>query len=168
MPDVASRLVLWRHAKSAYPLGVPDVDRPLSERGVRDAVASRDHLRRICDGVHVRALVSSARRTLETWAWAGCALDPCDLEVRSELYLAPRERILHEIALEHADVDVLVVLAHDPGLHELVIELSGSSPLAHDVRSKFPTSALAVFDVHGPWVDVEQRSELREIAIARG
>jgi phosphohistidine phosphatase len=112
--------------------------------------------------------VSSARRTLETWAWAGCAIDACDVEVRADLYLAPRERILQEIALEQPDVDTVVVLAHDPGLHELVIDLAGSSPAAQDVRSKFPTSAVAVFDVHGPWTDVDRCSQLREIVIPRG
>lgn len=165
---MASRLVLWRHAKSAYPLGVADLDRPLSERGVRDALATRDHLARFCDGVRIRVLVSPARRTLETWAWAGCALDACDVEVRSDLYLASREQIVQEIAREHDEVDVVVVLAHDPGLHELVIALSGSSPLAHDVRSKFPTSAMAMFAMDGSWTDVDRRADLREIVVPRG
>lgn len=168
MPDVTHRLVLWRHAKSAYPLGVPDADRPLSERGIRDAVATRDHLRRILAGAQTRVLVSSARRTLETWARGGCTLGACDVEVRSDLYLAPRERILEEIVLEAPRVDAVVVLAHDPGLHELVMELAGSSPAAQCVRSKFPTSALAVFDLHGPWTDVVRYAELKEIVIPRG
>ena len=40
IPKVPSRLILLRHAKSDYPLGVPDHDRPLNERGRRDADAA--------------------------------------------------------------------------------------------------------------------------------
>ena len=34
---VVTRLLLLRHAKSAWPDGVEDPDRPLSDRGRRDA-----------------------------------------------------------------------------------------------------------------------------------
>ncbi|WP_399494409.1 hypothetical protein [Streptomyces sp. P9(2023)] len=41
------RLVVLRHAKSAWPEGVPDYDRPLGPRGLRDAPAAG---RRLVDG----------------------------------------------------------------------------------------------------------------------
>ncbi len=37
MPSGVHRLVLLRHAKSAYPPGVADHERPLNDRGRRDA-----------------------------------------------------------------------------------------------------------------------------------
>ena len=40
--DVQRRLVLLRHAKSAYPHGVPDHDRPLAGKGRRNAAAAGD------------------------------------------------------------------------------------------------------------------------------
>jgi phosphohistidine phosphatase len=92
----------------------------------------------------------------------------CDVEVRSELYLSNRLSLLSHIRAESEETEALVVLAHDPGLHELVIELSGSSPVADIVRSKFPTNALAVFDVSTPWANVDQGANLAEIVIARG
>lgn len=161
------RLILWRHAKSSYPQQVADFDRPLSERGVRDACELRTTIRRTTAGLCTRVLLSPARRTLETWVWAGSDLEPCEVEIRNELYLADRLLLLTQIYAESERTEALVVLAHDPGLHELVIALSGVSPKADNVRSKFPTNALAVFDVTSNWVNFENGVELSEVLIAR-
>jgi phosphohistidine phosphatase len=162
------RLILWRHAKSAYPQQVVDFDRPLSERGIRDACQLRTVIRPTTAGLRTRVLLSPARRTLETWAWAGSNLEPCEVDLRDELYLADRLLLLSQIYGESEDTEALVVLAHDPGLHELVISLSGVSPIADIVRSKFPTNAIAVFDVASTWAELERGIELSEILIARG
>ncbi len=162
------RLILWRHAKSSYPQQVADFDRPLSERGIRDARELRTAIRHTTVGLRTRVLLSPARRTLETWAWAGSALEPCEVEIRGDLYLADRLLLLSQIYAESEGTEALVVLAHDPGIHELVIELSGASPIADIVRSKFPTNALAVFDVTSTWMDLERGIELSEVLIARG
>ena len=162
------RLILWRHAKSSYPQQVADLDRPLSERGIRDARELRTAFRRTTAGLRTRVLVSPARRTLETWLWAGCDLEPCEAEIRGELYLADRLLLLSQIYTEPEGTEALVVLAHDPGLHDLVIALSGESPIADDVRSKFPTNAMAVFDVASTWAEVERGISLSEVLIARG
>ncbi|WP_204322083.1 histidine phosphatase family protein, partial [Streptococcus pneumoniae] len=61
------RLILLRHAKSDWPEGVADHERPLNGRGRRaaplmgEAMVERGY-------VPERALVSSAKRTQETWA----------------------------------------------------------------------------------------------------
>jgi phosphohistidine phosphatase len=100
--------------------------------------------------------------------WAGCDLEPCEAEIRQDLYLADRSLLLSQICAESEGTEALVVLAHDPGLHDLVIALSGDSPIADIVRSKFPTNALAVFDVASTWADVERGISLSEVLIARG
>jgi phosphohistidine phosphatase len=100
--------------------------------------------------------------------WAGCDLEPCEAEIRGELYLADRLLLLSQIYTEPEGTEALVVLAHDPGLHDLVIALSGESPIADDVRSKFPTNAMAVFDVASTWAEVERGISLSEVLIARG
>ena len=162
------RLILWRHAKSSYPAHVLDIDRPLGDRGVHDACELRRVIRRTTSGLRTRVLMSPSRRTLETWAWAGSDMEPCETEIRSELYLADRWMLLSQIRLESENTEALVVLAHDPGLHELVIELSGSSSVADPVRSKFPTNAFAVFAVTSPWSEFERGIHLKEVLIARG
>ena len=55
-----------RHAKSDWPPGVPDRERPLTKRGRRDATAAGDWLQE--QGyVPDRVVVSPAQRTRETW-----------------------------------------------------------------------------------------------------
>ena len=67
------RLLLLRHAKSAWPEGVEDHDRPLGDRGRRDAPRMGAYM--ASAGLQPGfALVSSARRTQETWALVEPAL----------------------------------------------------------------------------------------------
>ena len=63
------RLILLRHAKSAWP-DVPDHDRPLAPRGHRDAPAAGRWLRKSGD-IPDRVVCSTARRARETWELAG-------------------------------------------------------------------------------------------------
>ena len=63
-------LVLLRHAKSAYPPGVPDHDRPLAERGVQEAALAGDWLRANLPAVDA-VLCSTAARARETLARCG-------------------------------------------------------------------------------------------------
>ena len=65
-------LVLLRHAKSAWP-DVPDHERPLAPRGLRDAPAAGRWLR---DAAYVpdQVLCSTARRARQTWELAELAL----------------------------------------------------------------------------------------------
>ena len=66
MPAGAARkLVLVRHAKSAWP-DVPDHERPLARRGQRNAPAMGRWLR-TAGHLPDRVLCSTARRARETW-----------------------------------------------------------------------------------------------------
>ncbi|WP_431044796.1 SixA phosphatase family protein [Streptomyces sp. P1-3] len=68
-------LVLLRHAKSAWPDGVDDQERPLAPRGRRDAPAAGRWLRDV-GRVPDLAICSPARRTRETWELAARELGP--------------------------------------------------------------------------------------------
>lgn len=71
--DGERRLIVLRHAKSAWPEGVPDHERPLAGRGRRDAPAAG---RRLYEAGYTPDLVvcSTARRTRETWDLAAAEL----------------------------------------------------------------------------------------------
>src|ERR1700742_3308322 len=58
-------LLLLRHAKSDYPAGVADHDRPLAPRGVREAALAGDWLRAHTPAVDA-VLFSTATRTRQT------------------------------------------------------------------------------------------------------
>lgn len=57
-------IVVVRHGKSSWKTNDPDIDRPLSPRGTRDAVVAGQQLAPL--GVDV-VLVSPATRAQQTW-----------------------------------------------------------------------------------------------------
>src|SRR5690242_529305 len=116
------RLILFRHAKAAprAPSG-EDIDRPLDEKGLADAAL----MGRVLAGEGLTpdlALVSSSRRTRETWAQLAAAFPNARAVVCDGLYNATAEEILAEIGAAEPS-GTLMVVAHNPGLHELAIEL---------------------------------------------
>ena len=102
-------------------------------------------------------LVSTAKRTLQTLA----AIEPWDetplTEAMDALYLAEPARllaILHDVAETARSV---LLVGHNPGLHELALLLAGPHAMAQPnetarrLAAKYPTGALAEFSIAGPW-----------------
>ncbi|QNG19736.1 histidine phosphatase family protein [Rhodococcus triatomae] len=145
-------LVLLRHGKSAYPEGTPDHERPLAERGLRQAGLAGDWIRTHLPPIDA-VLCSSARRTRETLSATGLT---APTSFRDELYGAGPEEILAQIAHTAPEVSTLLVVGHEPGMPATALTLAGNidSPAADGIRSRFPTSALAVLSVPGDWRDI--------------
>ncbi len=144
------QLVLIRHAKSAYPLGVEDHERPLSERGERDAPQIGRWLTECLSlgaGEQARVIVSSARRAQQTWTGLATALEGpwADSvgETDARIYEAAPST-LREVVEERRAHETVVVVGHNPGLLQLISELGLPSPVRSDAIAKFPTSAVAV------------------------
>jgi phosphohistidine phosphatase len=146
-------LHLLRHAKSSWKEDVSDRERRLSRRGRETARRVARHLPAAVGTLDL-VLCSSARRTRETLdlVLAEFAAQPrCLLE--DELYAASQERLidrLHRLAEEDANV---LLIGHNPGLHELAVTLSDtSSPgFAALASGKFPTAARATFRITERW-----------------
>jgi phosphohistidine phosphatase len=145
------RLVVLRHAKSAWPEGVDDHDRPLGPRGRRDApevgraLAASDLLPDL-------ALCSTAVRARQTWDLASAQWGtPPPVRHDPRLYAADVPDLLTAVHEVSAEVETLLLIGHNPGLEELVLELAGDSldDTLEEVRVKFPTSAIAVLAWHG-------------------
>lgn len=172
------RLVLVRHAKSAYPAGVADHDRPLNERGRRDAPAIGRWLAGHLDLAGVRpplVLVSSAVRAQQTWALASAELGGAwsTGAVRDEprIYEAWVDTLLDVASGTPDEVDVLVMVGHNPGVATLVEALCAPAHLVEEATAAFPTSAIAVIDGIGDWAALSARSAdlvLAEFAVPRG
>jgi phosphohistidine phosphatase len=106
-------------------------------------------------------LVSSARRTLQTLE----ALAPWDdvplVEPMDALYLASAHAILDVLHNVTETVRSVLVIGHNPGLHELAMVLVGAHGHIHPQPSEaamlqrlaegYPTGALTEFSVAGPW-----------------
>jgi phosphohistidine phosphatase len=147
-PVTRRRLILLRHAKSAWPTGVEDHDRPLAKRGEKTAPMVGAYLARE-KLLPSLVLVSTARRTQETWKIVRGPL-PHSVAKRDDknLYEAPTVRLLGIIQAVEPTVATLMLIGHNPGLQDLALELAGSGDeAAHAAMAeKFPTAALAVID----------------------
>ncbi|MBR1124287.1 histidine phosphatase family protein [Bradyrhizobium lablabi] len=159
------RLMLLRHAKTETnaPSG-QDQDRRLDDRGLRDA-AEMGHWISAHPPFPDRVLVSPAVRAHQTWDIAWKAMkDRVRLpavEFLPELYGAEPSQLLHSIRLASAhDPKRLMVVGHNPGMHELALMLAGSGdkPAKKALEDNLPTSGLAVLDFDvDDWTDVAFR-----------
>lgn len=134
-------LILLRHGEAERRAASGrDVDRALTSAGLAAAAAAGEGLAR--QGLRPDlALVSAARRAQSTWetargAWAP-DVPPC--AVRPDLYEAAAADLL--AAAEGEGADMVLVVAHNPGLHELAARLAGADPLA--ARGFAPATAAA-------------------------
>jgi phosphohistidine phosphatase len=148
------RLMLLRHAKTEHdaPTG-HDQDRRLDERGRLDAAAIGTWIGRhppLPDAV----LVSTAVRAQQTWeiAMKDAARDqppPPKVELLDELYGAEPAQLLRIIRLAGvADPARLMLIGHNPGMHELALMLAGSGDAAakKSLEDNLPTAGLAILD----------------------
>ncbi|MFF8381774.1 histidine phosphatase family protein [Streptomyces sp. NPDC015661] len=165
------RLFVLRHAKSARPEGVPDRDRPLGPRGLRDAPAAGRFLAE-GGGLPDLVLCSPARRARETWGLAAAELErPVATRHDPRLYGADEQDLLEVLHDVPDEVGTLLIVGHNPGLEDLVMLLAGDSvdDALDRVRTKFPTCALAVLAWHGTWTDLgPDEALLTELWTARG
>ncbi|MDQ0746933.1 phosphohistidine phosphatase [Streptomyces africanus] len=145
------RLVVLRHAKSAWPLDVTDHERPLAPRGRRDAPAAGQALAE-ADCLPDLALCSTAVRARRTWELAAAEWGtPPPVRFDRRLYAASPAGLLAVVHEVSAEVETLLLIGHNPGLEELVLALAGDGPddTLERVRTKFPTSAVAVLSWYG-------------------
>ncbi|MFE1250144.1 SixA phosphatase family protein [Streptomyces sp. NPDC058735] len=145
------RLVVLRHAKAAWPVDVADHERPLAPRGRRDAPAAGRALAE-ADCLPDLALCSTALRARRTWDLAAAQWGtPPPVRHDRRLYAAGPSGLLGVVRETPPEVETLLLIGHNPGLEDLVLALAGEGldDTVERVRTKFPTSAVAVLSWHG-------------------
>lgn len=160
------QLILFRHAKAEPRIsGEDDFDRPLTERGRDDAALVGGAL---ADGGFAPdlALVSPSRRTTETWTRAREAFSDARAELIPGLYNAASDAIRAAIDDVAGRCETLAVVGHNPGLHELAVDLlieaSAARAEIEAVAARFPTASAAVYAV-----DAAGRANLDRLILAR-
>jgi len=169
---VDRRLVLLRHAKSDWPTGVPDRERPLGKRGRAEAPQAGRWL--AATGVLPDiALVSPARRTRETWQLVLSQLD-ADVATRVEddVYSGGVLGSLELLRGLDDGVRTALVVGHNPTTESLALLLQDGTGVAEDrarMAGKYPTGGLAVLHLQVPrWSDLdESTARLMAFAVPR-
>ena len=123
-------VTLLRHAKSSWAdSGQHDIDRPLNDRGLRDApMMSQRFLDQSCTPDAI--VCSAANRTRQT---AQFMLDTHSLNsnaitFHNDLYLASAGTLLDYIQKTRNDVQHLMIIAHNPGLETLGQQMHPDAP----------------------------------------
>lgn len=146
-------LLLMRHAKSDYPDGVADHERPLAQRGIREAALAGDWIRAKAPGIGA-VLCSTATRTRQTLARTGI---DAPTEYVQKIYDATPGTVIGEIndvvSRFGTSPDTVLVVGHEPAMSSVALGLDdGTDPaVAEEISQKFPTSAIAVLRFDGPW-----------------
>ena len=154
------QLLLLRHAKAApegdraAPSEGPDHARPLNAPGIAAAVAMGSTMRSLGLAPDM-VLVSPARRTMQTLD----ALEPWDdmplIEPIGGLYLATAPQILDILHGVSETVRSLLVIGHNPGMHDLALLLADGRGAAFPrLRAGFPTCTLAEFTLAAHWSEL--------------
>jgi phosphohistidine phosphatase len=169
----SKRLLVMRHAKSAWPPGVPDLERPLLPRGVREARLAGTWLRE--NGILPDVILcSTATRAQQTCAEvrSGLGVDVPDPELEDALYAASAIHLLAVIHTVPETARCVLLVAHMPGVQELVTRLGSNGSdrdAADDAASRYPTSAFTVLETLTPWAELNgDDAEVTQFVVPRG
>ncbi len=150
-------VLLVRHAKSDWAAGAPDHERPLNERGRREA----PELGRRLAAARLRpdlVVCSDAVRAEETWQLAAAAwpsAPPMRLDHR--LYDASRSEVLAVLTETPDDVRTLACVGHEPTSSALVAVLARAAEeeAAQALAAGLKTACAAVLTFVGGWGGLE-------------
>ncbi len=136
-------LYLCRHAKSSWAdLGMDDFDRPLNERGLRNApFMAQTFAQR---GEPVQLIVSSpANRALTTARYFSEALkNPVErFNLDRQIYLAERHTLSSVVGQLPNELQRVMLFGHNPGFTELTNHLSDAA------IANLPTCGLVRIDI---------------------
>jgi phosphohistidine phosphatase len=154
------RIILFRHGKAVPHEAAADFDRGLTARGMSDSAAMGEYLAH----EHIEpdlALVSPSERTRMTWSEAKKAFGKVDERFEKALYLATSDGLLRQIQAAPDSVGTLLLVGHNPSLHDLALELAGFGDRYALVRLKehMPTASIVVLDCDmDHWADLSPRS----------
>lgn len=153
------RLYLLRHAKSSWELaGQLDYERGLTERGADDLVLIseliRDH-----EIAPDFVFCSGARRARDTLSGVSKAL-PSDAKVEytDAIYQASTRDLLLVIQGVPSKYNSVLLVGHNPSIHNLSVEIARESEELVRLAAKFPTAALAEFEFDGEWAKLGENS----------
>ncbi|GAA0625317.1 phosphoglycolate phosphatase [Kribbella sandramycini] len=164
-------LVLLRHAKAVPPESMPDLERPLAERGRADAAAAGRYL--VAQGIEADlVLCSTSKRTRETWKYvAEGGATATDVWYDKRIYNADTVELLDVLREAPAEARTVVMIGHAPGIPWMADELAraSTSPERFELTQKYPTSGLTVLRLTTQWADVAaDDADLASYVVPRG
>ena len=143
-------LFLLRHAKSSWDnAALADFDRPLSKRGISNAILLSEHIQK--HNITFDLVLSSpSERTQSTLDLVLSSLDHFPTTTLKESIYHASPLSLTQLIKEQDDaINNLLIIGHNPGLHILIEQLTNQSIV------KFPTCAFAKITNFNHWKDID-------------
>jgi phosphohistidine phosphatase len=145
-------VILVRHAKSDWSVDADDFDRPLNERGKRDAPVMAERL--LKRKLHIDAFVSSpakrAFRTAKIFA-EHLGINTNDIILQRELYLPPHGKFFEVLERLDDKISTVAVFSHNNGITEF------ANSLGIALIDNMPTSSIFAFNI-----DTDKWSQIRD------
>ena len=143
-------LFLLRHAKSSWDnAALTDFDRPLSKRGISNAILLSEHIQKH-DITFDLVLYSPSERTQSTLDLVLSSLDYFPtITLKESIYHASPSSLAQLIKEQDDEINNLLIIGHNPGLHILTEQLTNQSIV------KFPTCAFAKITNFNHWKDID-------------
>jgi len=151
-------LYLMRHAKSDWHSAAQaDFDRPLNNRGSKDALRMGQWLQeqQFAPSLIISSPAQRAKQTAAAVAEA-MGLDAEQIQFNKDLYLADRATLLNILRTVPAATESLLLVAHNPGLDELVDWLAPESPPLSESGKLMTTAAIAMFELPAGWAKLQR------------
>ena len=144
------KLFLLRHAKSSWDdPALGDFDRPLSKRGISNAILLSKYLDKQKISFDL-VLSSPSERTQST---SDLVLSYCNpaptILLKEDIYHASVSSLSQLIKGQDDSINNLLVIGHNPGLHILI------ESLAHESIIKLPTCTFAKLTNFNHWKDLD-------------
>tara|TARA_B100000945_G_scaffold51063_2_gene36763 strand:+ start:488 stop:982 length:495 start_codon:yes stop_codon:yes gene_type:complete len=143
-------LFLLRHAKSSWDnAALTDFDRPLSKRGISNAILLSEHIQK--HNITFDLVLSSpSERTQSTLDLVLSSLEHFPTTTFKEsIYHASPSSLAQLIKEQDDEINNLLVIGHNPGLHILTETLT-NQPIV-----KYPTCAFAKITNFNHWKDID-------------
>jgi phosphohistidine phosphatase len=139
---------LLRHGKSNWSdATLDDIDRPLAPRGERASRRIAKYMRRKKIRPEL-VLCSTSVRTRQTLESIQPALGKSRrVELLPDLYAASERELLERLQALPESVSSVMLVGHNPGLHDLALALASRGEELPQLEAKFPTGALATLVV---------------------
>ncbi|CAM3619034.1 histidine phosphatase family protein [Kibdelosporangium persicum] len=143
----ARTLLILRHASAANEPGMADAKRPLTPIGRQEAAYAG---RQLAPFQPEHVLCSPALRTRQTWQQVSTELaTQPGVDFESSIYEASARTLRELIWQTDEDVRTLLLIGHNPGLHELAWTLLGDQ-----APQQFPPASLAAVTFSGSWTEL--------------
>ena len=159
-------LYLMRHAKSDWHSSArSDFERPLNQRGAKDAVRMGQWFQQqnIVPGLILSSPAERAKQTALAVV-DELEMNPEQIQFNKDLYLADRPTLLKILHSVPDATDSVLLVAHNPGLDDLVEWLAPEPPPLSESGKLMTTAAIAMFAVSKPWAKLHRNmASLRQL-----